>query len=194
MIFHRTPQVPVLGDYHQYRDHYLRPDFQYRCAYCLIKEGLFLEEGGGEIDHHRPLHPPAATGQEFLHLKNVYTNLYWTCGKCNSEKGNTWPTGEEYAAGLRFLDPCVEDHREHWDTKPNGTLHPKTSVGQYTIINIRLDRRFLNTMRRRFAERKRKVAKAQEKLAASDLTPEDRTFIEELLADDFLVDTPAFLE
>lgn len=141
MIFHRTPEVPALSDYHQYRDPYLRPDFQYRCAYCLIKEGLFLEE-----------------------------------------------------AGLRFLDPCAEDHREHWDVEPDGTLRPKTGVGQYTIINIHLDRRFLNTMRRRFAERKRRVARAQEKLAASGLSPEDRAFIEALLADDFLVDVPAFVE
>jgi len=56
MIFRRSPNVPVFSDYHQYRDSYLRPDFQYRCAYCLTHEFYFLQGDGGEIDHHRPLH------------------------------------------------------------------------------------------------------------------------------------------
>ena len=38
MIFRRSPDVPPLNDYHEYRDLYLRPDFEYRCAYCLTGE------------------------------------------------------------------------------------------------------------------------------------------------------------
>ena len=83
MIFRRSPDVPVLNDYRAYRDPYLRPDFQYRCAYCLTHEFYFLQGDGGEIDHYRPLH---AKNHDFSHLKNVYGNLYWTCGQCNLEK------------------------------------------------------------------------------------------------------------
>ena len=111
MIFRRTPDVPTLSDYRAYRDTYLRPDFQYRCAYCLTHEFYFLQGDGGEIDHFRPLH---AKDHDFSHLKNEYSNLYWTCGQCNLEKGNHWPSDAEYAEGFRFLDPCVEDHDDHW--------------------------------------------------------------------------------
>ena len=43
MIFQRSPNVPQLSDYLEYRDPYLRPDFEYRCAYCLIHEYYFLD-------------------------------------------------------------------------------------------------------------------------------------------------------
>lgn len=194
MIFRRALDVPSKSDYREYRDAYLRPDFHYRCAYCLIKEGLFLEEGGGEIDHHRPLNPPSETGKSFVHLKNVYANLYWTCGRCNSEKGNTWPTDEEYQTGVRFLDPCAEDHRDHWGIRTDGTLEPRTSIGQYTIDEIRLNRRFLVRMRRQFLEKRRRVAQAEQQIAISDLTPEEKAEIIGLLKNDFLLHPPAFGE
>lgn len=192
MIFQRSPNVPPLSDYRDYRDRYLRPDFQHRCAYCLIHEQFFLEEGGGEIDHHRPLNPPAEVQQDFKRLKNVYSNLYWTCGKCNSEKGNTWPTEEQYRANVRFLDPCLEDHQEHWDVQDDGTLAATTRTGQYTIRHIRLNRRFLVTMRRRFHEKRRRVAAVERRLASSNLTPEEQVEVAELLRDDFLLNPPAF--
>ncbi|MDQ2799803.1 MAG: hypothetical protein M3Y13_09190, partial [Armatimonadota bacterium] len=74
MIFRRSPNVPALNDYRAYRDLYLRPDFRYRCAYCLTHEFYFLQGDGGEIDHHRPLR---AAHRDFSHLKNDYSNLYW---------------------------------------------------------------------------------------------------------------------
>ena len=65
-----------------------------------------------------------------------------------SEKGNLWPGDEDYAAGIRFLDPCAEDHDDHWDTHADGTVTAKTDTGRYTILNIRLDRKRLNDLRR----------------------------------------------
>jgi len=113
VIFRRTPDVPLLNDYRVYRNSYLHPDFGYRCAYCLTHEFYFLQGDGGEIDHFRPFH---ASGHDFSHLKNEYRNLYWTCGQCNSEKSNLWPSDADYAEGFRFLDPCIEDHDDHWAT------------------------------------------------------------------------------
>ena len=99
MIFRRSPNVPQFGDYRRYRDAYLRPDFRYRCAYCLTHEFYFLQGDGGEIDHFRPLH---AAEHDFSHLKSEYSNLYWTCGQCNTEKGHVWPTEAEYASSFVF--------------------------------------------------------------------------------------------
>ena len=66
MIFQRSPNVPTLDDPLDYRDLYLRPDFQFRCAYCLTHEHYFLDGEAGEVDHHRPLHPPKALRLNFL--------------------------------------------------------------------------------------------------------------------------------
>ena len=65
MRFQRTAEVPQLPDYLDYRAPYLRPDFQYRCAYCLTHERFFLDGEAGEVDHHRPLHPPVVLGKDF---------------------------------------------------------------------------------------------------------------------------------
>ena len=148
MPFQRSLDVPQLSHYSDYRDDWLRPDFRYRCAYCLTHETYFLSGDGGEIDHHRPLNPPAKVNKDFSHLAHVYSNLYWTCGKCNRSKGNTWPTDREFAQGLRFLDPCGEDHAAHWHTLLDGTLRPTTRTGEYTIAKIRLNRRRLREHRR----------------------------------------------
>ncbi len=55
MIFRRSPNVPVLNDYRACRDAYLRPDFRYRCAYCLTHEFYFLTFAPGPADPPQPL-------------------------------------------------------------------------------------------------------------------------------------------
>lgn len=190
MIFRRTVAVPQFSDYRDYRDAYLRPDFQYRCAYCLTHEFYFLQGDGGEIDHHRPLH---AAHHDFSSLKNVYDNLYWVCGRCNREEGNLWPSDAEYADGLRFLDPCLEDHNDHWDTHADGTVTAKTNTGRYTILNIRLDRKRLNELRRLLSTYQQRVASIEDELRHRTLDPERRTALLAHLADiKTLVDPPVF--
>ncbi len=183
MIFERTPDVPPLNDYLEYRDPYLRPDFEYRCAYCLTHEHYFLDGEAGEVDHHRPLHPPEGLGKGFSHLRNVYENLYWSCPRCNLYKGNRWPTDAQYVAGERFLDPCAEDHEAHWDTHPDGTVSARTPTGRYTIRNIRLDRPRLNKRRADFARDQRKLAQILQELEQTAITPEHRWTLLERLGD-----------
>jgi len=188
VIFRRSPDVPNFSDYHQYRYPYLRPDFQYRCAYCLTHEFYFLQGDGGEIDHHRPLH---AKNHDFSPLRNVYSNLYWTCGQCNLEKGNLWPTAAEYEQGFRFLDPCAEDHNDHWDTHPDGTVTAKTSIGRYTIRFIRLDRRRLDQLRRLLFGYQQKITALELELNRRNLPSEQREALLAHLADiKPLVDPP----
>lgn len=183
MIFQRSPNVPALDDPLDYRDLYLRPDFQFRCAYCLTHEYYFLDGEAGEVDHHRPLHPPKSLGLDFSHLRNVYSNLYWCCSKCNSCKWNYWPTNIQYATGIRFLDPCVEDHDAHWDTHSNGTVTAKTATGHYSIRTIRLDRPRLNKRRAEEYRNREKLAQIMEEFEQVGLTPQHRQTLQERLAD-----------
>ena len=157
MIFHRSPNVPALAHYRDYRDRYLRPDFRHCCAYCLTHEFYFLNGEGGQIDHHRPLHPPPVLGMDFSRLEHNYENLYWSCSTCNNSKGNGWPSDEEYSRGERYLDPCREDHNDHWITEPDGRLVPRTLTGEYTIRDIRLNRRRLVQFRRFLSDCQRRV-------------------------------------
>ena len=182
MIFQRSPDVPRLDDYRDYRDLYLRPDFQHRCAYCLTHEHFFLDGDAGEIDHHRPMHPPPSLGKDFSRLRNVYDNLYWSCAKCNRGKGNCWPTDAQYARGERFLDPCAEDHDDHWDTHPDGTVTPRTPTGEYTIRHIRLDRPRLTHRRAQWHQDQQTLARIEEEMERRDIGPEHRQTLRDYLA------------
>jgi len=75
---------------------YLRNDFSHECAYCKLHEqetGL-IGLNFFEIDHFKP------QSHKFADM-NKYHNLYYSCKKCNSEKGDIWSTD--------LLDPCVDD-------------------------------------------------------------------------------------
>jgi hypothetical protein len=183
MIFRRSTDVPALDNYEGYRDPYLRPDFQYRCAYCLTHEHYFLDGEAGEIDHHRPLNPPWQIGKDFSGLKNVYGNLYWSCSRCNRIKGNRWPTDAQYAVGERFLDPCAEDHDAHWTTHPNGTITHLTPIGHYTIRKIRLDRPALNRRRAQLYQDQQKFTLIEAELERRDISLEHQQILRDYLAD-----------
>jgi hypothetical protein len=183
VIFHRSRDVPQFSDYLDYRDPYLRPDFEYRCAYCLTHEHYFLDGEAGEVDHFRPLHPPNELGKDFSHLRTVYDNLYWSCPTCNLNKGNRWPTDAQYASGERFLDPCLEDHDTHWETHLDGTISATTPTGRYTIRNIRLDRPRLNKRRAEFLKDRQKLTQILRHLEQAAITPEHRQTLLEHLED-----------
>jgi hypothetical protein len=182
MRFQRSLDVPYFNDYRAYRE-FLRRDFRFRCAYCLIPERYFLEGEGGEIDHFRPLHPPKETDKDFSHLRNVYSNLYWTCGACNNSKGNKWPTDEEYADGLRFLDPCVEDHEEHWRILPDGKAVSLTTIGEYTVEQLNLNRPALVRYRQMMYTLEQRAAEIRETLATASLTGDHRRDLQNHLHD-----------
>ena len=181
MRFQRAANVPQLSHYRDYRDACLRPDFRYRCAYCLAHEFYFQNGDGGEIDHHRPLNPPAKVNKDFSHLVHAYSNLYWTCGKCNAVKSNKWPTDAEYEQGLQFLDPCAEDHNDHWMIRPDGTLHPLTKTGKYSIAKIKLNRRRLKEQRRHQREIQELIQRVEAVLSVKLPGPE-RDVIQDTLS------------
>lgn len=75
---------------------YLRNDFSHECAYCKLQEQEVGIVGLDffEIDHFKP---------QCLNLPDThkYNNLYYSCKKCNKEKGDIWDT--------TLLDPCTDD-------------------------------------------------------------------------------------
>lgn len=140
MIFARSVPRRTYADYTRYRP-LLRTDFRHRCAYCLRHEFFVGGEAGMEIDHHRPQNGMFARPD----LANVYENLYWCCGECNGNKGDTWPMPADYDAGRRFLDTCHEadDHDRHLRANEDGTLTAVTETGEYTNDHLLLWRESL---------------------------------------------------
>lgn len=162
MIFHRTLNVPELKSYLDYRP-ILRHDFEYRCAYCLRHEFFFGGSEAGEVDHHRPV-------RLFPERKNEYGNLYWSCRRCNALKSGKWPSASQLAQGFRFVDPCADDHDDHWQTHQDGTLTPLTAPGRYTIRHIQLDRPVLTEFRRFLSRIQEQVSGIEAELQNANLS------------------------
>ncbi len=114
-----------------------------------------------EVDHFRPWSRP-----EFKHLEKEWGNLYYTCRLCNGSKSNHWPTTEQDARGLRFVDPCEDDPDDHVriSRHPNTGdfcwLRALTPAGRYTIDKIRLNRKQLIDIRRALAREESEVREA----------------------------------
>ena len=144
-IFHRRPSPPVYADYKRYKP-LLREDFRYLCAYCLLHEGDEL--GGGfqnfQIDHFRP-------AKIFPDLVSTYSNLCYACRWCNRAKWDTWPSSEQQKSDFRFVDPCVEDlYKSHARLNAStGKLDAVSHPGDYTIREIRLNRKIFKDLRLR---------------------------------------------
>jgi hypothetical protein len=180
MIFHRSTPARPYQNYRDYRS-LLRQDFRYRCAYCLLHEYFLGGEAGCCIDHHRPIQGPSARPD----LISEYSNLYWCCRECNENKGDTWPSAEDYAAGLRFLDPCQpeDDHDRHWRVRPDGVLEPLTPTGRYTIRRLRLWRPFLQHHREQLFHLQEEVLALENRLSAKTLSDGERIRIEQRLTE-----------
>jgi hypothetical protein len=144
-IFHRRPDPPAESNYKRYKQA-LREDFQYRCAYCILHEGDPYGAGfhNFQIDHFRPRN-------KIPELINTYSNLYYACRWCNGAKADKWPLDDEQTLGFVFVDPCVEDlFTTHADLNSStGKLEPRTNAGDFTITEIRLNRRMFNDLRKK---------------------------------------------
>src|SRR5438046_10063289 len=143
-IFQRRSNPPSYTDFQRYKP-LLRADFSYRCAYCLLHEGDELAGGFHhfQIDHFRPKSHPA-----FKHLISNYSNLYYSCQWCNRAKWETWPSDSEKASGYEFVDPCKADlYLTHARLREDGKLESKTNAGEYSIGEIRLNRRMFIKLR-----------------------------------------------
>jgi len=140
MIFTRSIPPEQFKQYESYKP-YLRKDFEYCCAYCLRPETNFGGEACGEIDHLCPQSVDEG-------LVCEYTNLYWSCRECNSNKGRIWPSAEEMAVGKGFVDPCNDDLLEHYIFEDTGKITTLSSLGEYSVDAMLLWRDSLVNWRR----------------------------------------------
>ena len=142
MLFVRKEAPPQQRKYQDYKA-YLRRDFLYRCAYCLIHEGHFGGLRNYHVDHFCPK-------RKFPGLALVYKNLYYSCSICNTVKGDVWPSQDQLSTGYCFTDPCQENpYEHHFHAQGNGILRFLTNAGKYTLEHLRLNRQQLVNHRRR---------------------------------------------
>jgi hypothetical protein len=108
------------------------------CEYCGVSE---TDSGGPlTVDHH---HPQSQDGSDDL------DNLLYCCWRCNLYKAACWP-----AAGEPHLwNPRQNSRDKHLLLLADGTLHPTTPTGEFTIRRLRLNRPALVAHRLRESSR-----------------------------------------
>lgn len=104
----------------------VRQRASFRCEYCGVSE----QDTGGEltVDH---FHPQAKGGTDDL------TNLLYCCQRCNQYKADYWPATD---TAPTLWNPRHTEHQEHFVVLADGTLYPRTAIGSFTIMRLRLNR------------------------------------------------------
>ncbi len=123
----------------------LKRDFESRCAYCmrsLIRAG----DREMQIDHFDP--------REKKYKIQRYANLFLADAHCNGTKSDTWPSPEEGALGLRFLNCCDEQDYDCciFEDPQTHELVGSTPAATYHIEMIDLNAPHLVNDRRKRAE------------------------------------------
>jgi hypothetical protein len=106
--------------YEAYRE-WIRDEFSYRCAYCLMRESWLRGDRGFQIDH---CIPAARDPSRLLD----YDNLVYTCPWCNQAKAGLLvpnPTDVAYGRALRVND--------------EGVIEARNDLGVILIQGLKLD-------------------------------------------------------
>lgn len=111
----------------------LRRRFDYRCAYCGVRES----DAGAEltVDHFQPHSRGGVKASE---------NWVYSCHACNEFKGDYWSPG----TARRILHPHRDDLSEHIAESADGTLQPLTETGAFHVDRLHLNRHQLVNYRR----------------------------------------------
>lgn len=97
-----------------------------RCEFCGVTE---IGAGGQlTIDHSQPR---SRGGKDNLE------NLIYCCARCNQYKGDYWPVQPD---DPQLWNPRQESASQHVVELDDGTLHPLTPKGMFTINYLRLNR------------------------------------------------------
>jgi hypothetical protein len=129
VLHKRTQTPPVYKSYKSYKS-FLKTEFFGRCVYCQTLDSLNDISFFG-ADHYRP--------QEwFPHLSAEYLNLYYCCNRCNSHKGDYWPTAIQHANSQYIPNPCEYRMFEHLRFQ-GGEVVYASGVGEWTIEKLDLN-------------------------------------------------------
>jgi hypothetical protein len=152
----------------------VRQRANFACEFCGVTE----TDTGGEltVDHYQPR---AKGGDDSLE------NLLYCCPRCNQYKLDYWPSKPDDPL---LWNPRREPASQHFLELDDGTLHPLTTVGAFTLKRLRLNRPPLVAFRlrkRQQAEeirlltRYREIALLLERLNSqlSDLMEEQRQLL-----------------
>jgi hypothetical protein len=104
----------------------VRQRANFACEFCGVTE----TDTGGEltVDHYQPR---ARGGDDSLE------NLLYCCPRCNQYKLDYWPTKPDDPL---LWNPRCEPASQHFLELDDGTLHPLTAVGAFTLKRLRLNR------------------------------------------------------
>jgi hypothetical protein len=104
----------------------VRQRANYACEFCGVTE----TDTGGEltIDHFQPIAKGGDDGLE---------NLLYCCHRCNQYKLDYWSTHPDEPS---LWNPRREPAAQHFLELDNGTLHPLTVAGAFTLKRLRLNR------------------------------------------------------
>lgn len=122
---HTRTQTPY--PYKNYSDYKpsLRIEFAKTCVYCRTPDNL-SEKNYYAVEHYKPK-------SIFPQLETEYTNLYYSCGHCNSKKGEFWPTDNELRLGIFIPNPCDHVMFQHLRTLTNCIVAHHSHAGEWTI-------------------------------------------------------------
>lgn len=108
---------------------WLRDQFSFRCAYCLIREQWGRVTGEFDVEHFRP----QARNPE---LATVYDNLHYACSRCNGAKGD------------RVVpDPCESLTAGQVRVLPDGSLEGRSTQTISLIAKLGLNSPQMNRWR-----------------------------------------------
>ena len=129
--FRRVIQIKY-ADYHAYRE-LLKADFHARCGYCDDPERF--SDVPYQIDHFVPKKAMKTIAE------NDYDNLVFACRRCNREKWDKWPSGNEnvHNDGVTgFVDPCNPEYDRQFERNDRGEIVPTTPLGKWMWIELDL--------------------------------------------------------
>lgn len=133
-ITRSTP--PSKTKYADYKP-YLKKDFCGRCAYCnLLDESITTPF---EVDHFIPR---AVFKDTRMDLDTDYTNLVYSCKKCNIAKRDQFSgdIGAAKPTNELFYDPVLTDYNSVFYRNHFGAIDSDDAKGRRTIKNLKLYR------------------------------------------------------
>lgn len=151
VILKRRKTKKKFSDYKKYKP-WLREDFEYACVYCTIHEGEFGGFHSFHVEHFKPK-------SKFPALETVFTNLLYACWRCNSFKGEDWPSNDPFKSGKGYLDPCKYNYDQYFIINMNQIIIGKVKAARYMIERLHLNCYFLIKIRKERAQLKDSITK-----------------------------------